>query len=93
VAPRYLVPSLVLLALAGCGKTTIDQGRAESFVRSYFTPDARTADCPDGVEARAGARLECSVVAADGQSFRVTAHVVDSDGRLRISSADVRPEG
>jgi hypothetical protein len=93
VLRRYLAPSLVLLALAGCGKTTIDQGRAESFVRSYFTPDARTADCPGGVEAKAGATFRCSVVAADGQSFSVTAHVVDSDGRLRISSADVRPAG
>jgi uncharacterized protein DUF4333 len=92
MALRYLAPVLLLAALAGCGKTTIDQGRAESFVRSYFTPDARSADCPDGVEAKNGKTLVCTVVSTDGQRFRVTAHVVDSDGRLRISSTDVRPE-
>jgi hypothetical protein len=84
---------LVLAALAGCGKTTIDKGQAESFVRSYFTPDARSASCPGGVEAKEGKTLECTVVATDGRRYRVTAHVIDSSGRLRIASPDVREAG
>jgi len=60
-------------------------------VRSYFTPDATSADCPGGVEAKAGETLECTAVDTEGRRFRVTAHVVDGDGRLRIALGDVTP--
>jgi hypothetical protein len=93
VALRYLAPLLALAALTGCGKTTIDKGRAESFVRSYFTPEARSANCPGGVEAKKGKTIECTAVAADGRRYRVTAHIIDGSGRLRIASADVRQAG
>jgi hypothetical protein len=33
------------------------------------------------------------VVATDGRRYRVTAHVIDSSGRLRIASPDVREAG
>ena len=92
MSPRYLAPVLAVAALvAGCGDKKIDQKDAEAFVRSYFTPDARTADCPDGVKAKAGETLECTAVDTEGRRFRVTAHVIDGDGRIRISSADVQP--
>jgi hypothetical protein len=84
---------VLVIALAGCGKTTIDKGRAESFVRSYFTPAARSASCPGGVEAKKGGTIECTAVDTEGTRFRVTAHIIDSSGRLRISSSDVRQVG
>jgi len=90
---RGALPLLAVVALAGCGKTTIDRKRAEEFVRSYFAPPARSADCPSGVEAKKGATFRCTAVDQDGRRFRVTAHVIDSGGRIRISTADVRPAG
>ena len=84
---------MAAVAFAGCGDSTIDDKDAEAFVRSYFTPDARSADCPDGVEAKEGEKLECTAVDTDGRRFRVTAHVTDGDGRIRITTADVRPAG
>jgi hypothetical protein len=81
------------LALAGCGTTTIDEHDAEAFVKSYFTPDARSASCPGNVEAKEGEKLDCTAVDVDGRRFRITAHVIDGDGRLRIGTADVQPEG
>jgi hypothetical protein len=45
------------------------------------------------VEAKKGKTIECSVVAADGRRYRVTAHIIDGSGRLRISSTDVRQVG
>jgi Domain of unknown function (DUF4333) len=62
-------------------------------VRSYFTPDARAAECPSGVKSKEGETLDCTAVDAQGRSFRVTAHVIDSDGRIKITSGDVRPAG
>ena len=60
---------------------------------SWFSPPARSVTCPSGVEAKKGATFTCNAVAADGQRFRVTAHIVDAGGRIRISSGDVRPAG
>jgi hypothetical protein len=62
-------------------------------VRSYFTPDARSADCPGDVKAEKGKTLECIAVDTEGKRFRVTAHVIDSEGRIQITTADVRPAG
>jgi hypothetical protein len=45
------------------------------------------------VEAKKGATLTCTAVTADGQHFRVTAHILDDGGRIQISSGDVRPAG
>jgi hypothetical protein len=45
------------------------------------------------VEAKKGATFTCTAVAVDGQRFRVTAHIVDSGGRIQISSSDVTPAG
>ena len=84
---------MAAVALGGCGDSTIDEKDAEAFVRSYFTPDARSADCPDGVEAKKGETLDCTAVDTDGRRFRVTAHVIDDEGRIRITTADVRPAG
>jgi uncharacterized protein DUF4333 len=83
---------LAVAAVAGCGKTTIDQKKAEDFVRSWFNPAARSATCPSGVEAKKGATFTCTAVGVDGRRFRVTAHIVDSGGRIQISSGDVVPE-
>jgi hypothetical protein len=94
MAPRYLVPVLVAaVALAGCGGSTIDKKDAEAFVRSYFTPDARSADCPGGVKAKKGETIACTAVDTEGRRFRVTGHILDDAGRIRITTADVRPAG
>jgi hypothetical protein len=94
MAPRYLASCAVAaVALAGCGSSTIDEKDAEAFVRSYFTPEARSADCPGGVEAKKGKTFECTAVDTGGRRFRVTAHVIDGAGRIRITTADVRPGG
>ena len=83
--------TLVAAAAAGCGRTEIDQGEAEAFVRSFFTPDARSADCPGGVEAKQGRTFSCTAVDTEGRRLRVTVHVLDDDGRVRVGSEDVRP--
>jgi uncharacterized lipoprotein len=92
VRRSLLIAGSLAAALAGCGTTEIDEQRAEDFVQSYFTPDARSVDCPGGTEAKAGETFECSAVDSEGRRFRVTAHVVDDEGRVEVRSEDVRPE-
>ena len=79
------------LAVAGCGKTEVDRAKAEGFVRSFFNPEAQSATCPDGVEAKRGRTFTCTAVLADGKRRIVTVHVLDDQGRVQIGLADVRP--
>jgi hypothetical protein len=81
------------VALAGCGTTTIDKGKAEAFVRSFFTPPARSASCPGGVEAKKGKTFTCTAVDSTGHRFRVVVHVVDDSGRVSVNSREVTPAG
>jgi len=87
-----LLALTLAVALAGCGQTEIDRDKAETFVRSYFSPDAQSAECPDGVEAEKGKTFRCTAVDTDGRRFGVTVRVLDEDGRVQVRSEDVRPE-
>lgn len=90
--PRSLLCTAALApALAGCGTTKLDEAKTEQFVRDFFTPPARTADCPGGVEAKKGKTFTCTAVDARGRRFRVTARVLDSEGRITIGTGDVKP--
>jgi hypothetical protein len=82
---------LALVALAGCGGTEIDSGKAERLVRdSLAGPAPESVDCPDGVEADAGSSFDCQVRYPDGRSAAVTVHVDDDDGRIRVGRGDFR---
>jgi hypothetical protein len=80
-----------MLALAGCGRTEIDGGKAEDLLRGTRTSQGRvvSAKCPDGVEARAGADYECHVKLANGDSGTWTLHIRDGEGRVTGSEDDL----
>jgi hypothetical protein len=90
--PRVLVAApLLAVALAGCGKSEIDRGKAEEFVRGTFTPEARSASCPKGVEAKKGKTFACTAVDTSGKRFRVTLHIQDANGRVDVGPNDTVP--
>lgn len=85
---RPLAVLVGALLLAGCGKTVIDEKGAERFVRSTFTPPARSADCPGGVEAKKGGTMKCDVVGADGTKYEATLRIGDHS-RVTLNDDDV----
>jgi uncharacterized protein DUF4333 len=78
------------LLVAGCGKTEIDSGRAEDFVKRAFGGVPQSVKCPSGVEAKPGRTLTCRVVAADGKRYEVVLHIVDRKGRVKVGKSDFR---
>jgi hypothetical protein len=90
---RRLVLTAVLpgLAVAGCGTTEIDAGKAEDLLRSTRTSQGRivSAKCPSGVEAKGGRDYTCKVRLANGHSGTWTLHIQDSAGRVTGSEADL----
>ncbi len=81
------------LFLAGCGsETTISQSKAEGFVRGQLQPAPSVVSCPDDVEAEAGKTFECQVTYADGDRGRVTVHMTDDEGGVRVGPGDLDVE-
>src|SRR3954468_5076279 len=79
------------LAVAGCGTTEIDAGKAEDLLRSTRTSEGRivSAKCPSGVEAKAGRDYTCKVRLANGDSGTWTLHIQNSEGRVTGSEDDL----
>jgi hypothetical protein len=86
------VPALlgVSALLAACGKTEIDAGQAEKFVRGAFAQPPKSVKCPSGVEAKKGSTFECRVVDNIGRPYVVTLHI-DKHARVTVGRRDVRP--
>ena len=84
--------ALPALALAGCGGTEIDAGKAEKLIKDNIgQPVPRSVDCPDGVEAKEGETFTCKLAYDHGvPPAEVTVHIVDDDGRIRVGPGDLR---
>ena len=81
--PAAAIPALLALtALAGCGSTTIDSGKAESFLDGSLQPSPRSVTCPKNVTVKKGRTFACTVVAANGRRYSVTIHIVDDSGHV-----------
>ena len=75
--------------IAGCGSNEIDTGKAESYVRKALNPRPTTVKCPSGVSIQKGKTFTCQVGYGDGDKGSVTVHMVDSSGKVSLSSGDL----
>lgn len=94
VGVAALVPAF---ALAGCGTTEIDSGKAEALIRKSVAGagnfKVKSVSCPNGVTPRAGGTFTCqlsitSVADSSVHSGTVTVHEVDANGHVTISPTD-----
>jgi uncharacterized protein DUF4333 len=71
----------------GCGKTVIDDGKAEAFLKDGFQKNfgvtLDSADCPSGVDVKANTTFDCTVAYGD-KSGTVTMKILNDN-------ADVKP--
>jgi hypothetical protein len=90
---RKLVPLILsVLLLAACGGTEIDAGKAESLIKDNIAgPQPKTVDCPDGVKAKGGDTFTCDLTYEHGlPPAKVTVHIENDDGRIRVAPGDLR---
>jgi hypothetical protein len=85
----FALPALFLTA---CGGTEIDAGKAQSLIKDNIGgPAPKSVDCPDGVEAKKGDTFTCKLTYEHGvPPARVTVHIEDDDGRIRVGPGDLR---
>jgi len=78
------------LALAGCGETTIDSAKGETFIRGVVTDQigakVKTVSCPDDVKAMKGDMFKCQVTAADGSKGDVDVTQADDAGNVKVNA-------
>jgi hypothetical protein len=77
-----VVASLALL-IAGCGSTIVPEGAAKSVVdlvkeQTGFEP--KDVKCPDGVDAKEGAKFECSFTGPEGKEYTADMRVTKVAG-------------
>ena len=89
----YIAPLAGLLtttALAACGTTTIDSGKAQDeisrAVRVQAGVPVKTVSCPGDVKAQKGNTFYCTVTAKDGTSGKVEVTQKDDKGNIRFSA-------
>jgi hypothetical protein len=85
-----------LAALAGCGETKIDKGKAEGLARKVAgsgTVKLKTVSCPSGLAAKKGATFDCSLVYVDGAKGTITIHQTDSNGHVETGASDIHIQG
>jgi Domain of unknown function (DUF4333) len=83
----------LLLGIAACGETTIDQNSEVDLVNKQLADQnlkAKTVDCPDDVEAKEGETFECDVTLTNGNTGTYTIEVKsvnDDNASLQITDA------
>jgi hypothetical protein len=94
VLPAALASTL-LAAVAGCGDTTIDAGKAEKAITKAVTEQARarvkSVSCPDDEVAKKGGTFTCKVIGTDGSTGNVLVTEKDDNGSVAISAPFIHP--
>lgn len=81
--------ALAALAVAGCGKTVIDDAKTEAALEQNLEGSlgkkVTAVECPSGVEVEAGASFECAVTVAGGREETATLRIANEDADVEVT--------
>ena len=80
-------------ALAGCGDTVIDEGKAEDLARKVAdsgTVKTKGVECPGGEKVEKGKSFKCDLEYEDGAKGTITMHMTDDEGTVSTTAADIK---
>src|SRR3954447_2733418 len=93
IAVTAALATALLLGVAACGGSTIDQSSEVDLVNKQLQQQnlkAKSVDCPDNVDAKEGATFSCDVVLTNGKTgtFDIKVGSVSGDkAQLQITGA------
>lgn len=93
ITVTFTAVAALLLGVAACGKTTIDQSSEVDLVHKQLAHDklqAKSVDCPSDIEAKAGETFSCDVVLTNGKTGTYDIKVTSVNGdhaNLQITGA------
>jgi len=82
------------LALAACGDTVIDEGKAEDAVQADVEQSldikVNSVECPSDVDVEPGKTFDCVVTAANGDEATATLKIVNEDADVRFVNLEAQ---
>jgi len=95
-ASRHGVAAAVLLAVllgvAGCGETVIDDVKTEDAIEQNLEDSlgkkVASVDCPSGVEVEQGVSFDCLVSLAGGKRETVTLKIRNEDADVEVTGLE-----
>lgn len=82
--------AIAVFVAVGCGETVIDPSKIEDQLEAYVEKSQQvsvsSADCPSGVEVKAGNTFDCTVNLAGGKVETVTVKILNSDADTEITN-------
>jgi uncharacterized low-complexity protein len=79
----FIVAAALLLGVAACGKTTIDQSSEVDLVNKVVQGKGgktKSVDCPSDIEAKEGTTFSCDAVLTSGQNITLDIKVTSVSG-------------
>lgn len=90
-----MAAALAALAVAGCGKTVVDDAKTEDAIEAELESPSgakiASVECPSGVEVEAGATFECTVRLAGGERETATLKIANEDADVELTRLE--PDG
>jgi len=83
ISVTFIAAAALLLGVAACGKSTIDQSSEVDLVNKQLKQDGlqpKSVDCPSDVEAKQGQTFTCNVTATNGHTGTYTIKVESVSG-------------
>lgn len=81
-----------VLAVAGCGKTVIDDAKTEATIEQDLERSTGqkvdSVDCPSGVEVTKGATFQCTIVLKNGTREVATLKIRNEDADLSLTKLE-----
>ena len=91
--------AVLLLGIAGCGKTTVDQSSEVNLVNKSLANShlkAKSVDCPSDVEAKEGETFSCTAELTTGGTATVdikVGNVSNDQAQLKVTGGHVSGKG
>jgi ABC-type glycerol-3-phosphate transport system substrate-binding protein len=85
---------LAATALGACStEKTLDTDKAEKEITKGYEQQVKGAkvkgtSCPDDVKAKKGVKATCTLTLTNGNSGKVTVHVLSDDGKIRWDTVE-----
>src|SRR3954447_25567147 len=99
IAVTFTAVAALLLGVAACGKSTIDQSSEVDLVHKQLAHDnlkAKSVDCPSGIDAKADETFSCNVVLTNGNTGTYDIKVTSVSGdhvNLQVTGAHSTGKG
>ncbi len=80
---RRIAAVLLALAAVGC-KTKIDANKAQDLIKKMLAEKGIqvTPACPDGLEAKSGAKFQCTAIDQTGEQMTIDVTILDDKGTV-----------